>query len=67
MSRIPWEGKEDIKSDIKKVKRNWIEELMGGEEEVELTIDFKNYVQRVGEVIINELYVPQESKMYPAH
>jgi hypothetical protein len=48
MSRIPWEGKEDIKSDIKKVKRNWIEELMGGEEEVELTIDFKNYVQRVG-------------------
>jgi hypothetical protein len=30
MSRIPWEGKEDIKNDILKRRRNWIDELLGG-------------------------------------
>ncbi len=34
MSRIPWEGKEEIKNDILRRRRNWIDELLGGEEEV---------------------------------
>ena len=34
MSRIPWEGKESIKNEIRKIKRNWIDDLLGGEEEV---------------------------------
>jgi hypothetical protein len=34
MSRIPLEGKEGIRSEIRKIRRNWIDDLIGGEEEV---------------------------------
>jgi hypothetical protein len=30
-------------------------------------MDFRKYVQKVAEVIINELYVPQEHRLYPVH
>lgn len=49
------------------MKRNWIDEFLGGEEEVELFLYFKNYVQRIAQVIINELYIHQEAKIYPSN
>jgi ribosome-associated toxin RatA of RatAB toxin-antitoxin module len=67
MSRLPVEEKEGIKGEIRRLRRNWIEELLGGQEEVELIIDFKNYVQRLVEVIVNELYVTQEVRIYPVY
>jgi len=48
-------------------RRNWIEELLGGEEESELIIEFENYVEKVVEVLVEELYISQESKIFPAH
>lgn len=34
---------------------------------MELFLYFKSYVQRISEVIINELYIHQEAKIYPSH
>ncbi|MCB0369728.1 MAG: hypothetical protein KDD45_09890 [Bdellovibrionales bacterium] len=48
------------------MRRNWLEELLGGQEEVELIIDFKSYILSVAWVIINELYVNQNEKIFPA-
>lgn len=66
VSNINSNDKETIKRDLLREKRNWIEELLGGQEEVELIIDFKSYVQKVAAVIIAELYVAQEEKIFPA-
>ena len=67
MSRIPMEQRERIKHDIRKLRRNWIEQLIGGQEEVELLISFNNYVQRISEVIINQLYIHNSVKIFPSH
>lgn len=58
--------KENIRRDLSKMRRNWIEELLGGQEEVELLIDFKMYVQALASVIVTELYVGQNEKIFPA-
>ena len=44
--------KENVRREVAKMRRNWIEELLGGQEEVELIIDFKSYVQKIAAVII---------------
>lgn len=59
MSSISVSGKEQIKYEISKLRRNWIEELLGGEEEGELIIEFRNYTEKLVEVVVNELYIPQ--------
>ena len=30
-------------------------------------LDFRNYIHKLAEVIVNELYVSQEARMYPYH
>lgn len=66
VSQMDVNEKLNIKKELVKMRRNWIEELLGGQEEVELIIDFKSYVQRIAAVIINELYIAQNEKIFPA-
>jgi hypothetical protein len=66
VSKLNTMEKENIRRDLSKMRRNWIEELLGGQEEVELLIDFKMYVQALASVIVTELYVGQNEKIFPA-
>jgi hypothetical protein len=47
------------------LRRHWLDELIAHKEETELLIDFQKYVQKVVEILISELHIPQQSKMFP--
>lgn len=47
------------------LRRNWLDEFISHKEETELLIDFQKYVQKVVEVLVSQLHIPQQSKMFP--
>ena len=64
MRTLPEEDRRHIRNEVDRLRRNWIEELLGGEEEVELIIEFRNYVHKIVEVLVREMYVSKELKIF---
>ena len=65
VSTLSFNSRENIKSEIALLRRNWLDELIAHKEETELMIDFQRYGQKIVEVVVSELHVPQESKIFP--
>ena len=65
MSQFSQNEKEGLRYEINRLRRNWIEELLGGQEEVELIIDFKTYIQKIATILVSELHIPQNQKIFP--
>ena len=47
------------------LRRNWLDEMIAYQEETELMIDFQRYARKIVEMVVSELYVPQDNKVFP--
>lgn len=65
MANISHTEKQAIRNDIAKLRKNWVEEILNGSGDISLAISFKTYIQRIAEVIVNELYVSQDQRIFP--
>lgn len=62
---MTFNSRENIKSEIAMLRRNWLDELIAHQEETELMIDFQRYGRRIIEMVVSELHIPQENKIFP--